>query len=274
MVTLGCDAGIGDVRVVASGGTEAREGIAAAQMADGFSVRFAHAVLAVEGFFLRTRLGDEVEVAATPTLVELIPNAAELWRFEGISAGRWDDVGFESVPPPADVRADGIPARIRDQMVERGWSSYYEGVITDPAGDEYPFAIGLPVRARYLSCRNGADRALGVAVPEGGTAEVELTWHLTHLFFDSFAENSALRAEAFAATYDGERPIDLDALATQPLANLRGLDGRPLRNREGFPVLYIPPAEGAETLAEFVMSARLGHFNGLEGECTTEIERL
>ncbi|MBX3249098.1 MAG: hypothetical protein KF901_18110 [Myxococcales bacterium] len=257
---------------MASGESEAQAGVRSDQMIDGFSARFDHAVIAIESFRVRTRLMDDAEVEPDPVLVELVPRGHEVWRFDGITAGRWDDVGFVLAPPPPDARLiGGVEPRIRDAMVEQGWSSYYEGALFDPDGNEYPFAIGVPVRAEYLNCRSGTDRTRGVAVPEGGVVEAEVTWHLTHLFFDSFAENSALRGEPFAAAWDGERPIDLDALRTQPLASLRGLDGRPLRDENGFPVLYIPPAEGAETLADFVMAARFGHFNGLEGECTTEI---
>lgn len=263
----------GTVLVRASGGEEAREGIAADRTIDGFAIAFAHAVLALDEFTVRTQLGDDARVMADPAIVELVPASAEVWRFEDVPAQRWDDVGFVTAPARTDARRVGVEAAIADAMIENGWSSYYEGTLTAPDGTDHPFAFGFPVTARYLRCQSGTDGGSGIAVPENGTAEVEISWHLTHLFFDSYAEDSALRAEAMAAAVARGERITIASLDEQPLANLRGLGGGPLRDDSGFPVLYIPPAEGAETLADFVLAARFGHFNGLEGFCTTELAR-
>lgn len=269
----GADGARGTVLVRTSGGVEAREGIAADRTIDGFAIAFDHAVLALDDFTVRTQLGDDARVMADPAIVELVPTSAETWRFEGVPAQRWDDVSYVTAPARADARRLGVDDAIADAMIANGWSSYYEGTLTAPDGAVFPFAFGFPVTARYLRCRSGTDGGFGIAVPENGTAEVEISWHLTHLFFDSYAEDSALRAEAMAASVSEGETVTLASLDAQPLASLRGLGGGPLRDDSGFPVLYIPPAEGAETLADFVLAARFGHFNGLEGFCTTELVR-
>jgi hypothetical protein len=80
------------------------------------------------------------------------------------------------------------------------------------------------------------------------------------------------RAEAIAAVYDGRSPVTMEQLASQPLGALRDRTGKPLRDLVGNPVIYIPPQEpGVNTLRDFVVRARFGHFNGLNGSCQTEV---
>lgn len=276
MMIVGCgESGGSDILVRAFGQEEARTGILAEQTADGFSVQFDHVILALEGFYARTTTGEDARLDPSPVLIELVPNAAEVFSFGGVDARRWDEVGYRSAPPPAGVRfANEVDAELADRMVSEGWSQVMAGTLVSPDGDEYPFEIGFPVEVTYQSCISGNDRTRGIVTPVSGTAEVELTWHLTHLFFDSFAEDSVLRVEPFAAVYDGTNPISLDDLRMQTLADIRGLDGEPLLDDMGNPVLYIPPPGGAETLREHVLAARFGHFNGLEGSCMTELTIL
>jgi len=271
---VGCadDGGDGRLVVDAFALEEARTGIPSSATADGFSASFDHVVLQLEGFSAGTSGGGDADLPPDPTLVELVPSAAQVFAFEPIGARRWDQVGYASRPPSDGVRlANDVDSAIVDEMVAQGWSHFVSGTIEGPDGSEYPFALGFPIEATYTACRSGRDLTNGLVVPVNGIAEVEITWHLTHLFFDSFAEDSALRLEPFAAVYDGTDPIDFDDLATQTLADIRGVDGEPLEDDQGNPVLYIPPPGGAETLREHVLAARFGHFDGLEGFCMTEV---
>ena len=109
-----------------------------------------------------------------------------------------------------------------------------------------------------------------MVIPVSSAADYEITWHMTHLFFDSFVEDSALRVEPMAALWDGEAPLSVADLDV-PLGGLRAMDGGPLFDDLGNPVIYIPGMTGADTLREFVLQARPGHFNGLEGFCTTSL---
>lgn len=266
------DGGDGRIVVDAFALEEARTGIPATATADGFSARFDHVVLELEDFTAATRQGGDAGLVAEPVLVELVPDRAQVFAFDGVPAQRWNEVGFTTAPPPAGVRlANEIDPDLVERMVDEALSLFISGTITSPDGDEFPFELGFPVTARYFRCESGRDGTEGLVVPVNGIAEVEVTWHLTHLFFDSFAEDAALRLEPFAAVYDGVDPIDFDDLATQSLSDLRGLDGEPIFDDQGNPVLYIPPASGADTLRDFVLAARFGHFDGLEGFCTTDV---
>jgi hypothetical protein len=275
----------GSVVVWVSGGVEAREGrIPAEDFADGYSVTIDHAVLSVSDFVLRASDGESAGLDVQPVLVELVPDRAEAFSFDGIPARRWDEVGYVSAPPSADVRKVNVADDVAARMIEEGWSFYTSGIIEAPPGtvdavgapiSSIPYEIGLPVRASYAQCSNGVDGTLGVVVSEGTTTEAEITWHLTHTWFDSYAEDASLRAEAIAAGWDGEGPVTLEDLADQRLTNLEGIDGQqPMADEVGNPILYIPGASGAETLEEFVLATRFGHFNGLEGFCMTELETI
>jgi hypothetical protein len=261
----------GKLVVLANGGVEAREGIARERFADGYSVRYQHAVLSVSSFQLRTSDGDQAELVSTPTVVDLVPSGVEVFAFDGIPARRWDEVGFQSHAVRPGARNVNAPAELVQQMQERGYSFLQTGTLTAPDGKVIPFELGHAVDIDYFTCTSG-DGTLGIVVPVNGTAEAEITWHLTHLWFDSFAEDSAFRAEAVAAAFEGSTPVRMEQLVGQTLGNLRDRAGKPLRDASGNPVIYIPPQEpGVNTLRDFVIRARFGHFNGLNGSCQTEV---
>ncbi|MET0285473.1 MAG: hypothetical protein ABW352_13415 [Polyangiales bacterium] len=261
----------GRLIVRANGGVETREGIARERFADGYLVKYTHAVLSVSAFHLRTRDGDDAVVVSTPTVVDLVPSSAEVFAFDGVPSQRWDEVGFQSHAVQPGVRNVNAPGELVQRMQERGYSFLQTGTLTAPDGMVIPFELGHAVDIDYFTCTAG-DGTYGVVVPVNGTAEAEITWHLTHLWFDSFAEDSAFRAEAIAAVHDGSSPVTMEQLASQPLGTLRDRTGKPLRDGSGNPVIYIPPQElGVTTLRDFVVRARFGHFNGLEGSCETEV---
>ena len=261
----------GRLLVRANGGVEAREGISKERFADGYAVTYHHAILSVSAFHVRTKEGDDARVVATPTVVDLVPASVELFAFDGIPAQRWDEVGFRSHAPQPGARNVNAPIELVQLMEARGYSFLQTGTLTSPEGQVIPFELGHAVDIDYFTCTAG-DGTYGVVVPVNGAAEAEITWHLTHLWFDSFAEDSAFRAEAIAAVYDGVSPVRMEQLATQPLGKLGGRGGKPLRDGNGNPVIYIPPQEpGVSTLRDFVVRARFGHFNGLGGSCQTEV---
>jgi hypothetical protein len=275
-----CEGGgpVGTLVVDVHGGNEARDGIPASRFVDGYEVRYRHVVVEVEALRLATRTGEEAAFEVSPIVVELVPSPAEAFRIEGIPAQRCDAVGFSSRPVPEGARVGpGVEPAIVDRMREEGWSLYLEGTLigrtaTEERG-EIPFELGVPVAVDYLDCSSG-DGTLGVVVAPNATTEVEISWHLTHTWFDSYVEDASLRAEAFAAAWPGDRPLRTDDLSAQLLSRMRGVEGGLLVDEAGNPVQYLPGMTAARTLREFMLSHRYAHWNGLEGLCRTELTIL
>lgn len=279
----GDSGGAGTLALSASGGNEARSGISTTSFADGYSATFEHAYLAVSDVSLRATGGVDAEIGFVPTVVDLVSDPKLVLEAPDLEARRYDDVTYVVGPPDSasNVRSS-LPSEIVERIVNERLGVLLIGTITPPAGATdgegnmlapLPFELGFPVRATYARCGSG-DGTLGVVVPNNSRAEAEISWHLAHAFFDSYAEEASLRAEAIYAAWDGEGPLVMSDLATQRLSNLKGADGRALDDTQGYPVVYLPGASGALTLEEFVLAARFGHFGGLEGECTTTLVRL
>lgn len=280
LVALGCGSeAAGSLTVRANGINEARAGIAAGDTADGWAVEFDHAVLVLSDFRLRSSAGDDAMIGVDPVAIELVPEPAVAFEIEGIPAQRWDRASYHVAAPSGAVRSRGVDADLLSRMRTEGWSTYYAGRFVAPADtvdsagdpvDEVPFEFGFPVEVDYEFCIAGNDGTEGVVIPNNSAADYEITWHLTHLFFDSFVEDAALRVEPLAARWNGSDPVGLDDLDV-PLGGLRGMDGGPLVDEVGNPVIYIPGMSGADTLRDFVVQGRPGHFNGLEGFCMTTL---
>ncbi|MDW8246617.1 MAG: hypothetical protein RMJ84_08560 [Sandaracinaceae bacterium] len=280
LLVIGCEGGPrGTLVVQVSGGNEAREGIPRERFRDGYAVRYRHVVLELEGFFLASRDGERARIEVEPVVVELVPQPAQAFRIEGVPARRWDLVGFSSRPVPPNARlAQGVDQSIVERMRREGWSLYLEGTLigrTPPRGEpgEIEFEFGIPVAVDYTECSSG-DGTLGIVVVANTITQGEITWHLTHTWFDSFVENASLRGEAYAAAWPGRGPLLAEHLRTQLLSRLRGVDGGPLLDEEGNPIQYLPGMTGARTLREFLFSHRYAHWNGLDGECKSEIRIL
>lgn len=276
--SIGCadpDAGsTGRLLVRAHGGLEAERGIEASRFADGYGVRYDHAYLSITDFSLARSGGGKADLDFTPRVVDLVPRPAEVLTATGIDSGRWDRVSFLSAPPPDGAEVSDVdPVRLEEMRAGK-YSFYQIGALIAPDGTEIPFELGLPVEVSYFRCGAG-DGTEGVVIPVSGEGEAEITWHLTHAWFDSFAEDSAFRAEAVVALWDGENPVRTEDLIRQELARPVGADGERLRDESGAPVIYIPPQEpGVSTLFDFMVRARFGHFNGLAGACDTELTVL
>lgn len=275
--------GAGTLVLSASGGNEARTGVSSAAFADGYSLTFDHAYLSVSDVSLRATGGVDADTGFTPTVVDLVPEPKLVLDARDLEARRYDDVTYVIGPPDSasNVRTT-LPAEVVERIVNERLGFLLIGTMTPPAGATdgegnalapLPFELGFPVRATYARCGSG-DGTLGVVVPKNSTAEAEISWHLTHAFFDSYAEAASLRAEAMYAAWDGEGPLVMSDLRAQRLSNLKGVDGRALDDAQGYPLVYLPGATGARTLEEFVLAARFGHFSGLEGACTTTLVRL
>jgi hypothetical protein len=157
-------------------------------------------------------------------------------------------------------------------MIENGYSVLYIGSVRRPSKEpscdqgssDYdfsklpellPFRLGFKTPTSYVNCQNGSqfpgqpgingeDYLRGVQFSSGSSTIAQVTVHADHPFWESFAEDSALRFDAFAAQY-----VDVDSpVAT--LEDLVGVDFTAFTDNQGdaLPMrtcvdssLYMPP---------------------------------
>lgn len=276
------DAGRGAVAIRVSGEGAAKTGYpyvkngAEIRFADGWTVRFSKYLVSVGE--LRLASADDVDAfASTDVFVtDLHLDDPTILLQDGLEARRWERFGFRVVPPPPTAKTVGqVAAEDLVRMQQGGFNYWLEGT-AEKDGRSVSFAWGLGNPTRATNCTNGLDNTEGVVVRSNATADVEITFHLDHLFWDTLGTEVAnLRFEAIAAVADGDSRVTFDALATQPLADLRAADGGPLVDEDGQRILYNPGSVPLpeQNLQAFMLATSAGqaHLNGL-GLCT--ISRL
>jgi hypothetical protein len=239
---------------------------------DGWSLRFDEVVVGVAALRLSGADGDEAPVIADAVVASLRTEDPVAWEFEGVPARRWDRLSY-ALRAPADGTRNlgGVPEATLTRMRALGAALYVTGTATSAAGRVITFELHLPASVVADRCESGRDARPGVVVAPSARTDVELTVHLDHLFFDSLVVDTAeMRFEALAAVADAGGRITLDALAAQPLADLRDATGAPLRDESGALLFYDPGSAplAAPTLREFVRASlwTVGHLDG-EGHC-------
>lgn len=227
---------------------------------DGWSVRFTKFLVSV----------GPVSVSSTGGTARTLPplrvynlhgtnGPVRVGSLTDVPARRQDLVGYRIAPPAADSTAGNTGATADDITAMRtgGFSVWVEGTATK-AGRATPitFRWAFSNTIDYTRCE--LEGAFGVAVPTGGTADVQLTIHGDHFFYDRVGDGAQLRFDDIAAAdRNTDNMVTLDELAMVDLTTLP-------RDR------YDPSgAPNVNTLRDFmgVLSTTVGHFNG-EGECT------
>lgn len=274
------DTGSGSVRVSVSGeeaslgGYPVDLGGETIAFEDGWTLQFERVLVSLTDFTLATADGDSLapEGAVVADLHLGMPLG---WEMEGVPAQRWDRVSYRIAPPGADSQLlAGTDPAVVETMRANGWSMLVEGAAQHD-GETVRFSLGLPLAIRNDACQSGVDGTDGIVVTNGGVTEAEVTIHLDHLFFDTYANDEAsMRFEPYAAVATGG-VMTLDSLATQELASPVDRAGATIADAGGAPVVYDP---GPLTLAErnlrgYVLAAAstVGHFNG-EGHCDYSVE--
>jgi hypothetical protein len=268
--------GTGSVRVVVSGEEASRSGYPVGsgedtiEFADGWTLEMRKVLVSFTDFQLRAADGDGAAVDADPVVADLHLGEPELWSFEQVPARRWDRVGYRYAPPTSESRAaNDVSEADIGRMIDGGYSLLIEAVaMKDDQAIELEY--GFDMEVVHSRCVNGLDETDGLVVPTNATVDAQITVHLDHLFFDSYATDEAdLRFDAMAAVAMNEK-VTLDDLAAQDnLSDLSNAQGDPLD------VAYDPGSvfdPVPEDLREYVKAAATttGHFNG-EGHCDYEL---
>jgi hypothetical protein len=242
---------------------------------DGWTVTFSRYLVSLGGIELRGADGEVAFESEERVVADLHASDPLVATFEGLEARRWERFGFDVLAPDAgSVRLGDVTEGDVQRMIDGGFNYWIEGAATKD-GATYTFAWGLANPTRNSSCTNGLDGTNGFVVRDNTTTEGEITIHVEHMFWDTLgSEGADLRFDAIAAVADPGGVIRLDDLAEQRLSDLVGLDGGPLLDADGQPVVYNPgsvPLPDQE-LRSFILAATAsqGHVNGT-GLCTVSV---
>lgn len=283
LLCVACSGGTGRLDVAISGEEAATSGYPVAPgtpgeigFADGWTLEIDQIVVSLSQFELRGAGGADAALESDAILAALHGGDASAWTFPGVPARRWEDVRYRIAPPDPGARDVGpVDPSTRAQMIASGWSIYLEARAAK-GGVTRTLRWGIPLEVDSRRCvsEDGTD---GTIVAANERSEAQVTIHLDHLFFDDLRLDEAqMRFDAIAAAADPSGVVSFDALSVQRLADLRGLDGMPLVDDQGAPVLYDPgsAALSEPTLRAMVLEAAstIGHWNG-EGHCEYVVAR-
>lgn len=266
----GTDEGVGTVRVSLSGEEASREGFPVGEIAfaDGWSIEFERVVVSLVDFRIESASGDAAATEADPVVADLHLGEPLAWTFEGVPARRWDRISYRFGPPTeASRRVGSVDEATVAAMIAGEHALHVEGVATrDEERVPFVFALDLPVDATACEAADGTE---GLVVREATFDDAQITVHLDHLFFDTFAtEDASMRFDPMAAVA-GVDGLVLDDLARQSTTDVRNAEGEPLLV-DGSPLVYDPGdlVLDSPTLRDFVRAAAttVGHFQG-EGHC-------
>lgn len=194
----------------------------------------------------------------------------QLASFEDISAGQWDEFGYELALPNANTRSLGyVSENDLQQMVDNGWTYWIEGTVERSVAEGGPVEFVLQTAVPTLFDRCGIDGQPGLAVVADGVATGTITIHGDHIWFNKFptgSEGTVERRSAWLIAADTDKD---GKVSTEDLAALDATDvfttslGYSL---DGAPVVI-------ESALDFVRAqlATQGHFKG-EGECIWHFE--
>lgn len=267
-LSLACSGSTGTVSFVTWGEEYIEQQIPAVQdgqplVEDGWTIRYSKFLVNIGG----VRIADG---SAAPVVAEtktMLVDHKKVGR-KALFSYELEPKAFSSVAytiSSVNVNTDASLASEEDKamMLEEGYSVFVAGTATKGM-DSKSFSWGFTTNTLYANCKGevGGIEREGIAIPSGGTDEVELTIHGDHFFYDDLqSPNAKLRFNAIAnADLDKDGNIALEELARIQLINIPMAEG-PYGTGN---------ASGVNNLAQYIskLSQTVGHYRG-EGECTS-----
>lgn len=252
--------GTGSVAFTTWGEDYIEQEIPAADLEDGWSIRFHKFLLVLRNVTVADREGNVgARMQGSILFDHTQPGPKPVVTFHDLEAGPWERVSYEITPPDADTTLVGATEADGEYMRSAGASVHIEA--TARKGDvEKRLDWTFTAATRYADCAGEKDgkHTEGVLVTNGGTDTVELTIHGDHFFYDDLQAASAKRrfAPIAAADADDDGEVTLEELAAVRLVEIE----------EGS--YGTGSAGNVDDLGAFVtaLSRTIGHFRG-EGEC-------
>ncbi|MCA9554630.1 MAG: hypothetical protein KC933_31635 [Myxococcales bacterium] len=260
-----CGGGTGNLAFTTYGEDFIEVGIPAAPspddegVVDGWSVRYDKFLIVLSDLEVDDDEGASVVGDPTERVFDMTrrgPHAVA--AFSELPAGTFREVAV-TVKKASGAVAGNATSDDVALMNTAGYSVYVEGEATK-GGVTKSFAWGFDTQTRYAECED-ADGALGVVIPTGGEAQLQLTIHGDHLFYDDLqSPDAVIRFEAIAGA-----DVDDDGKVT--LAEVGAVDLTALPEGE-----YGTGGDGSvQDLQAFLrdLTRTFVHFQG-EGHCHAE----
>jgi hypothetical protein len=166
------------------------------------------------------------------------------------SAGMGDHVGL--------VQVDGGPDGGSPTYVDGGYD-FARAAVDGPKGMNFRFAFATPTN--YVNCQNytaqgvgigGEASPRGVQVTSSGSVIAQVTIHMDHPFWESFAEDTPVHWDQIAAQYVGVPSPPDGGLIESHLEDFRGVPFQGFSDHQGTPLPwrncsglhYTPPGNG------------------------------
>ena len=231
----------GTLNMAASGEAAAVDGYPSSEgigYVDGWTMTWDHLLISVSTFYVehngvRTALPEADQVVINLHDAEI----QNVWSFPGLAAQRYEDVGYQIDPiTPSNmgsVRRIGTVTDAQLSTMAAGGIAYWlHGTAHHPDHHDVVLDLQIPMHTSMSMCMNAMDMTDGLVVTPNGMANLQLTFHLDHVFFDSIVNPEPdLRFEAYAAAAGSDYVVTFDELASQPLADLHDIDGSPAHER-------------------------------------------
>ncbi|MFO0678292.1 MAG: hypothetical protein U0169_17275 [Polyangiaceae bacterium] len=231
--------------------------------ADGWSVKYERFLVVIGEVKVADAKGTVGGEQKTPKLFDMKKPAGDkpVVSFPDLEAKAWEKVSYAIVPATSAVELGSATEDDKTLMVQGGYSLYVQGTATKDATTK-TFTWGFKTNTLYDDCEATEDgkTTKGIVVTSGGTANVQLTIHGDHLYYDDLQSKDAkVRFDNIAAA-----DANSDGNVTEEeLAAVKLIDLKPANGPYG-----TGSAAGINDLRTYVeaLSRTVGHFQG-EGEC-------
>jgi len=251
------DEGTGTLTVAIWGEEFIEEGIPGEEFEDGWAVTYEKFIVLLHDVTTGTEGGTDIALivmdgCAAYDLVKPGPVTVSTMEVE---TGTYLETAYAikpGTPACTSAQATGTAdAADLAMMLDKGYAVYVEGKATKD-GQEIAFAWGFGKTITYSHCHSSAK------VADGGQAEIELTIHGDHLFYNSLTNPEA--GLAFQALADADADGD-GAVTTQ---ELNAVSADAFKALDNYDVGSLPVDDLYGYLE--AQSATLGHIDG-EGHC-------
>jgi hypothetical protein len=266
IAALGCsstDGGSGSVAFTTWGEDYIEQEIPAADMEDGWQVRYLKFLVNFRAITVADARGGAGASMTGSKLFDLArPGKKAIVTFPGLDAKTWDQVAYQIGPVDDSTDAAGASEADKQTMLAGGYSISIDAVATKGAVTK-KYTWAFTTNTQYGNCKGdlSGKEIDGTVVTNGGTDTIELTIHGDHFYYDDLQSPDAKRRFQNIADADANADgiVELSELAARKLVDIPPEQGK----------YGVGSASGVHDLGAFVtaLARTIGHFRG-EGECS------